>query len=326
LRGIMLHELIVGGVALLNLAALLVLFPRAAVHLPDAGRLLSRAVTNWTNLAIVQMGTCLGVAAVLIVLSRWKAVDGQLAVHGPRAILSTLLRASLPLLLLLTVHQSVPLWQHMTGWADKDIYLIRLDAVLFFGHSPVLLMEHLIRPWLTDYMWFVYLAWFIAFQGTIYLLAALRPKEQWQDMVLGTMVTLAIGYVGYVLVPAVGPVHAMASQFTLDLQGGAISAITEGVVDKFGVWRDAFPSLHSAISMLLILYAWRYLKPAKWVYTVLCVSILVSTVYLRWHYVSDVIAGCALSAFGAWASPRLTAWYARSAPGTVPESVEAANL
>jgi membrane-associated phospholipid phosphatase len=326
-RGIMLHELFSAGAALINIAALLLLFPQAAAHLPDAGRLVSRAVANWTNLAAVQVATCLGAAALLSLLSRWPAVDRRLAVHGPRQIFTTLLRAALPLTLLLTVHQSVPLWQHMTGWADKDLLLIRLDETLFFGTNPVLWLQHLIRPWVTEYMWTVYLTWFLAFQGTIYLLAALRPREQWQDMVLGTMVTLALGYVGYVLVPAVGPVHAMKAQFTMDLQGGPMSAITNGVVDRYGVWRDAFPSLHSAVSMLLMLYAWRYLKQARWLYTVLCVSILISTVYLRWHYVVDVIAGCALSAFGAWAAPRLVTWYAgRTAVGTAGRSAEAANL
>lgn len=83
------------------------------------------------------------------------------------------------------------------------------------------------------------------------------------------------------------------------------SSITTRLVDKFGVWRDAFPSIHAAVSMLIIVYAWRYLRRFATLYTVLGVSILISTVYLRWHYVTDVLAGILLAAVAAWISPRV---------------------
>lgn len=312
----MLHEVVAYGAATLNLLALAILFPKAAGAIPDADRLLQRALTNLGNLAAMQLLTCLGIALVLSLLVRWGKVADRIVLKSPAEIFSTLLRAAGPLLILLTVHQSVPLWQHMTGWPDADPVLIRIDEALFFGTNPIIWMERLVHPWLTPYMWAVYLAWFVAFQGTIYLLAALRPRHQWQDMVCGTMMTLVLGYIGYVLVPAVGPIHAMKGQFRLDLMGGPIGQVTVGIVDKFGVWRDAFPSLHVAVSMLLLLYAWRYLRRFAVPYTVLCVSIIISTMYLRWHYVIDVIAGIALTTLCFWASPHLIRWWegARSEP------------
>lgn len=309
---LMLHEVLAGGAAVLNLIALAILFPRAAARIPDADRLVQRAFTNLTNLALVQLLTCLGVALLLSLLLRWRPVASRLVLGSPGEIFATLLRAAGPLLTLLTVHQSVPLWQHMTGWPDADPALIWLDRLLFFGTDPILWLERLVHPWLTQYMWAVYLAWFVAFQGTIYLLAALRHRRQWQDMVCGTMMTLILGYIGYVLVPAVGPIHAQKAQFTVDLMGGPVGMVTTGIVDKFGVWRDAFPSLHVAVSMLLLLYSWRYLRRVAPAYTVLCVSIIISTMYLRWHYVVDVIAGMALSTLCFWAAPHLIGLWERT--------------
>ena len=58
--------------------------------------------------------------------------------------------------------------------------------------------------------------------------------------------------------------------------------------------RDCFPSGHTEIALVVLLYAWRFerryfcgLLPAVGL-------LLFSTVYLRYHYVVDVLAGALL--------------------------------
>jgi len=321
-RTLYLHEWVVGGVALVNSLLLLILSPQL-LRTPDGPRLIHRAIANYLGMAKIQIFSFIGVTAAALLLYPIPAVRRHLALETPRAIVAGLFRAAVPMLLITVFHQSTPLWQALLRRPEQDAALIRLDTWLFGGTNPTVWLQHIITKPLTDYMWAVYLAWFVAFQGTMYLLRALRPARPWADMTLGTMMTLVLGYVGYVLVPAVGPVHAMAASFTVSLDGSAIGAITNGVVDRFGVWRDAFPSIHAAVSMLLIIYAWRYLPRWRIPYTVLGVSILFSTVYLRWHYVVDVMAGMALSLFCAWLSPRLLAWHARLRPVSSPEPLAA---
>jgi membrane-associated phospholipid phosphatase len=59
---------------------------------------------------------------------------------------------------------------------------------------------------------------------------------------------------------------------------------------------DAFPSGHTAISLMCLYYAWKE-REKKLVAVLIPVvtGLLFSTVYLRYHYVIDVIAGLALT-------------------------------
>jgi membrane-associated phospholipid phosphatase len=272
-------------------------------QLPDAAPLIARAGENIWRLAKLQILTCMSLSGLVLILGQIPQIRARLVVNGPVATVLRMLRATLPLLLLIVFHQTIPLWQRVVGMPEADAAIIRLDTWLFGGVNPNLWLEHLISRPMTEYMWAAYLSWFIAFQGTIYVLVLFRSEAESNDMVLATVLTLIAGYIGYVIVPAVGPVHAL--KFTLDLGGGAVGGVTNRVVDQFGIWRDAFPSIHAAVSMLLMVYAWRYLRRWAVPYTVLGVSILLSTVYLRWHYVTDVVAGITLALLSAWLAPRL---------------------
>ena len=58
----------------------------------------------------------------------------------------------------------------------------------------------------------------------------------------------------------------------------------------------AFPSSHVAIAALVLYYTMRYARSAAWVVGPLVLSLIVSTVYCRYHYAIDVLAGLATTA------------------------------
>jgi hypothetical protein len=72
-------------------------------------------------------------------------------------------------------------------------------------------------------------------------------------------------------------------------------------VEERGALLDIFPSIHTALSVLCALHAFRYRNeaPMRWVWllTLFAVAnIVIATVFLRWHYGVDLIAGAALAA------------------------------
>jgi membrane-associated phospholipid phosphatase len=70
-------------------------------------------------------------------------------------------------------------------------------------------------------------------------------------------------------------------------------------IERFGrVHGAAFPSAHVAGSMVAILTSWRYRRWLFWVCLPFFVSMCVATVYGRYHYVADVLAGLAVGALG----------------------------
>ena len=70
--------------------------------------------------------------------------------------------------------------------------------------------------------------------------------------------------------------------------------------------RAAFPSLHAAVSLVALVYAWRHVRAWFWVLLPFALGLWVSTIYLRHHYVVDLLAGWALApvAVCAGAPPR----------------------
>ncbi|NTU51776.1 MAG: phosphatase PAP2 family protein, partial [Candidatus Aminicenantes bacterium] len=63
------------------------------------------------------------------------------------------------------------------------------------------------------------------------------------------------------------------------------------------------PSLHCANATVIWLMAYRYHRPSFWVLSPVILSLYVSTVYCRYHYVTDSVAGVAL-ALAVWAIVR----------------------
>jgi membrane-associated phospholipid phosphatase len=74
--------------------------------------------------------------------------------------------------------------------------------------------------------------------------------------------------------------------------------------------RAAFPSLHTAVSVVMLACAWRHLRTWFWIALPLVVGLWVSTIYLRHHYVVDLLAGFALAPLALLLAPRLDRWWA----------------
>jgi len=195
---------------------------------------------------------------------------------------------------------------------DVHHTLAALDRALF-GVVPAVWAERFISPARTEVMQFFYMsfAW-IAPSTSLALLARGRWRE-FRVATLGVIVCFYLGYLLYVVFPAAPPRLVLVYDFKRSLQGyphlfSNLSARAFALLPVDS--RAAFPSLHAAVSSLALYYAWRYVRPWFWVLLPFALGLWVSTVYLRHHYVVDLIAGWMLAPVAAWAAPRLDAWWA----------------
>ena len=74
--------------------------------------------------------------------------------------------------------------------------------------------------------------------------------------------------------------------------------------------RDAFPAASALVTLLSMAWAWRYRLRVRWMVTVLGALVIVATVYLRYHYVADVLAGAVLAVLCLVVAPALHSWLA----------------
>jgi membrane-associated phospholipid phosphatase len=88
-----------------------------------------------------------------------------------------------------------------------------------------------------------------------------------------------------------------------------------------GAGKDIFPSLHTAGPSFVAIFAYRHRtrRPFCWTWLPLvfiAANIIGATLFLRWHYVVDVVAGLALAATSAHVCIRLADREARRRAAT----------
>jgi len=196
------------------------------------------------------------------------------------------------------------------GLTVRDDLLLGIDRTLL-GETPAVRLAPYARPWLTELMSACYLSYHLYFHGAL-AWALLQPFEKARRLFEGMFTALPAGIAGYLLVPARGPLAAMASRFESPLTGGALTAVNDWVVRNGSAVYDVFPSLHVFMTCVLLEHDRRE-HPLRFKGMLpVAVGLMASTVYLRYHYAIDLVAG-----FGWFLAARLWwSWREGRAEGT----------
>jgi hypothetical protein len=177
---------------------------------------------------------------------------------------------------------------------DRDAALERLDRFLFFGRSPTMLCQSIISAPLSEWLSGCYVFYVPLFPLVLGALFAKHQRGPFREAAFALTLVLAVGYVGYAIVPAIGPVFFETFDRNLGLYYTA--RLKEHLMDQGRVPRDCFPSLHTGASLTLLWSAARHMPKLAWALSPIVLSIPFACVYLRYHYVVDIIGGLALCA------------------------------
>ncbi len=191
-----------------------------------------------------------------------------------------------------------------------DAALSASDRFLF-GDILSVRAQAVMTPFLTEILSFCYLLFF-PYLMISWFYYAYRGMPVLRKLMVGMFTIYGIGFLGYTLVPAAGPHLAYPEAFSEPLTGWAITRFNEFVVANGSNGVDVFPSLHSAISFFLLIFDY---KNARWrhrIYLVPCVGIWIATIYLRYHYAVDLMAGFGLAAFALWVTNKWDQSYSDS--------------
>jgi len=209
------------------------------------------------------------------------------------------LRHWYPMLLFLFFFEGLHYLVHLIrpGWLDT--WLIQFDFALC-GVHPTVWLEQFASPVLNDLMQFAYMSYY--FYGVV-LCGFLFYRRELRNFWCVMTATAAAYYLGYaisILFPIEGPYHTLAGLQRVQLTGGFFTALMSFIESWGRVHGAAFPSAHVSGSFVALLGAWRYRRGLFWVFLPFFVVMLISTVYGRYHYVADVLAGLLVGAIG-WA-------------------------
>jgi membrane-associated phospholipid phosphatase len=176
----------------------------------------------------------------------------------------------------------------------RDDLLIAADRAILGGDVTVLL-QPLVTPFLAAFFYVAY--------STYYFLPIVLGGFLWSRDVAAArryIFTLSIcfyvSYAGYFTIPAFGPRTALADRNRVPLETSAVArAISRTINELEHTKLDAFPSGHTMIATAVMIVAWNRFRKLFWFLLPAAVLLIVSTVYCRYHYLVDVLAGIVLA-------------------------------
>jgi membrane-associated phospholipid phosphatase len=201
-----------------------------------------------------------------------------------------------PLLYVACCYKEMALLIPAVWRSNADQWLADLDYRFWRVH-PTVWLESIHSPQLTEFLQVVYTLFIPAVLFVAALLWRRRQYADFQYYAFLIALGFLVSYIGYVLVPARGP------RFLLQpLQHGPLSGLwlfpyLQSTLDRLeSAHYDCFPSGHTEMSILAWWGSRMISKPLFRLYFLYTLGIIFATVYLRYHYSVDVLAGAAVAA------------------------------
>jgi membrane-associated phospholipid phosphatase len=194
---------------------------------------------------------------------------------------------------------------------DRELYAFDLRL---FGFEPSVALEQYITPLTSEWFAFFYFCYFFVLAlHSLPIVLFERRERLLGEFTLGMLIVFCTGHLGYLVVPGFGPVKELASTWTQAFPSGLWVNTVMETVKTGGAQKDIFPSLHTAAPTFISLFSFRNraFRPFSYSWPVVAffaVNIVFATMFLRWHWLIDVLAGLLLAVFAHFLSVRITAW------------------
>jgi membrane-associated phospholipid phosphatase len=251
---------------------------------------------------VLRISIAFGCGAILLLTARLKPERGSFL---------SMVREMLPFLLCVLIYTNL----HDTiGFVNSnDIHrtLLAVDVWLF-GVEPCLWAEQFYSRERTEVFQFFYISFALVAPAVPLWLLLKRRFDDFRRAALSIVVCFYLGYALYLILPAAPPRIALAHEFKKNLGGDPFfaSVVAERALSLLPTdSRAAFPSLHAAVSLLALGLAWRFTRGLFFALLPLVLGLWVSTIYLRHHFVVDLLAGFLLAPAAYVLAPRLDAWW-----------------
>ena len=216
-----------------------------------------------------------------------------------------------------------------------DPVIIGWDQALFNCQLSTRFMESLPYLAVSEVFYAAYFSYYVMISG-VGIALFVRDRRQFFHYVSVVSFVFYVCYLVYIVVPVIGPMVffgeknryvlppefqqlASTTVYPEAVQHGPFFHIMAWIYRVFESPGAAFPSSHVAVAIATVAFSFRYLRPIRYLHLGIATLLCLSTVYCRYHYAVDVLAGVAtaglLVPLGNWLYFRTT-----KAPGPVTTS------
>src|SRR5450432_3608214 len=188
---------------------------------------------------------------------------------------------------------------------DSDQWLASLDFQIWHAY-PTVWLERIHTPAFTEFLQIVYTLFLPAVLLIAWLLWKKGRYAEYQYYAFLIVLGFLASYAGYMAVPARGPRFLLKHLQNIPLRGLWLFQVMQNGLDRLeSAHYDCFPSGHTELTIL----AWwgSRMVSKGWfrIYFAYTPCIIFATVYLRYHYTVDLLAGMVTAAVLILTAPRL---------------------
>jgi len=224
------------------------------------------------------------------------------AIEKKKPSLTRFLRFWYPVFMILFCFKEIYLIMMSLNQSLYDPQFIKIDYWLF-GVNPTQYLNKFTNPFLTEFLQIIY--------GLFYLMPVIYAMElylwhRYDELKYAIFVVFFgfyLSFIGYVIFPAIGPRFYLHEFHSINSEMPGIF-LAEKIRDfiNFGesipknipnpqdfAQRDAFPSGHTIIILLITYLSHKIKSNSFYFYLPFAAVMILSTVYLRYHYVIDLI-------------------------------------
>jgi len=215
-------------------------------------------------------------------------------------------------LVIFTFEQLYYIIRPIHNWKDYDQLLIMLDQMLF-GVNPTQWLSAFSNPFVTELLQIAYSMFYAIFLIIGIELHHSGNHSRFRVFRFTIVYGFFLSYLGYLFLPSVGPRFTLHdfSKINVDLPGLLVTPALRWFVNIFesirggmsssvahaAALRDVFPSGHTMLTIVAVVLAYRDKLKVRHFLLVSGILLIIGTVYLRYHYVVDLLAGAALAVF-----------------------------
>ena len=251
----------------------------------------------------------LGAHAACLLLVHW-----LIQAHARRkpAPLLDFLRHFYPVLLYTALFVETGLLNRMFCQEYLDPMVAQWEQALFGCQPSVLFMQKL--PWLavSELFYASYFSYYVMIAG-VGIALFLRSRRQFFHYLSVISFLFYVCYLIYIFLPVIGSrgfFHqvegyvlpdatqqlALTDAYPEAVQAGVFFRLMRWVYRVFEAPGAALPSSHVAVALCTVFFSFRYLRRIRYVHLAVALLLCLSTVYCRYHYALDVLAGLVTAA------------------------------
>ncbi|MFZ1731362.1 MAG: phosphatase PAP2 family protein [Bacteroidota bacterium] len=210
---------------------------------------------------------------------------------------SNFFRYMLPLILYGVAY--LPLHEMLTAARPSSMYLMDdllhgIDVMLF-GTDPIAWLGNHGSPLLTDALYLSYFSYYFGMPVLMILMFRGNRRKDFHR----ALAAMIIGWYGalftYAMFPAIGPCRWMPDLLPqlhgwLPTTAWIQAFLNANLVPAV---RDCVPSMHTGVTLLTLIFAYRFQRRYFWIFLLPGLGIIIATMYTQAHYAIDVILGIA---------------------------------